>query len=182
MSPWWAVHELGDTRAEPVKHARRPSAMRLAQRQAVALLSCAALVACGNTDSGAAGLAGQWRDVNGQRLASDRIEVTAGPEHCQWEGVTFLRLAWPVTSDARPRRFLTYVRDPDGAVDSQPSLSKTFRRQQPLPTNATDTGYRHDETALFLASADGGNEAYLRFASRDLVEVWPLAKAPVACD
>ena len=53
----------------------------------ISLLTAFALVACGEGD-----VAGEWRDSAGRTLAS-----YPGPEHCDWESVTFLEVAFSLT-------------------------------------------------------------------------------------
>jgi hypothetical protein len=45
------------------------------------------------------------------------IESYPGSDHCDYEDVTFLRVAWPLGTTGRHPRM--YVRDPEGVLDEQ---------------------------------------------------------------
>lgn len=105
-----------------------------------------------------------WTDTTGQRVPTTTIESRTGPEHCDWQSMTFLDVADAV-----------YVRDP------LPSLSDYFaepyQEHAYLPTDAIDTGYERDGEHLWL-SADK-QRAFV--GTEDDVEVWPRTIQPLAC-
>ncbi|MFF2506406.1 hypothetical protein ACFVTY_23925 [Streptomyces sp. NPDC058067] len=106
-----------------------------------------------------------WTDRAGRPVPVSEVFSTAGPEHCDWQSVTFLHLG-----DRQ------YLRDP-GHVLSRDSLHTSYAPKSRLPAGATDTGYRDGHRQLWL-SADKSN-AYVRTGSR--VERWPGSIEPIAC-
>ena len=106
-----------------------------------------------------------WEDADGNRVPTTVVSSRQGHEHCGWQGVTFLRL-----------RKQQFVGDPDGVIEQAP-LQATFAADTDLPDDATDTGYRHDGDALWVAA--DGNAVYL--VGDDGVQRWPAAKSMIAC-
>ena len=54
----------------------------------------------------------QW-SLNGKDVGWQVISTVAGPEHCDWQQVTFLTLGWPpgtYSETSQPAR--QYIRDP----------------------------------------------------------------------
>lgn len=106
-----------------------------------------------------------WTDSSGQPVPTGTIESWRGPEHCDWQSMTFLYLG---------KR--AYVRDP------QPDLSDYFadpyRAHGSLPQDAVATGYEHHGQKLWL-SADH-QLAYVGTAAD--VETWPREVKPLGCD
>ncbi len=106
-----------------------------------------------------------WQDSNGDRVPTSIVTSSQGPEHCDWESVTFL---W---YDDRQ-----FISDPRGAL-ADVGLVVPFDADTDLPSDATDTGYRQDDRRLWL-SADG-NVAYI--VDGDVVQAWPTATELVGC-
>lgn len=111
-----------------------------------------------------------WEDAAGNRVPTSRVTSYAGPEHCDWQDITFLNLGGP--------RGTQFLRDVDGELSGQ-----TFGRfdgSVALPDDATDTGWHHDGRELWLA--DDERAAYLvSLDDPSDVERWPAAKEPVGC-
>lgn len=105
-----------------------------------------------------------WTDSSDQPLPTPTIQSWRGPEHCDWQSMTFLELGKA-----------TYVRDP------QPDLAGYFTDpylpHSELPPDAVDTGYHHDGQKLWL-SADK-QLAYVGTITD--VEVWPRQIKPLLC-
>lgn len=106
-----------------------------------------------------------WLDADGNRVPTSTITSSKGPEHCDWESVTFL---W---FEDRP-----FISDPRGVL-ADIEFVVPFDDDVELPTDTTTTGYHHDGRQLWL-SADG-SIAYL--VDEDRVEAWPTTSDPVAC-
>lgn len=106
-----------------------------------------------------------WTDSDGRAVPTTKIESWRGPEHCDWQSMTFLDFGAAV-----------YVRDP------QPDLSEYFadayEPHAELPSSAVETAYRRDGQQLWLSP--DRQRAYLGTASN--VEVWPRAIKPLGCD
>lgn len=107
-----------------------------------------------------------WRDSEGRIAPTTRIASYEGPEHCDWQSMTFLYL--DEASNA-------YVREP------QADLGEFFRASYDdhaeLPAGAVDTGYEHDGEHLWLAPDKG--IAYV--GTPDDVEAWPRTRRSLGC-
>jgi hypothetical protein len=106
-----------------------------------------------------------WLDADGNRVPTSIVTSSQGPEHCDWESVTFL---W-----FEDRQFMG---DPEGAL-SDVEFVVPFDADADLPSDASDTGYHHDGRHLWL-SADG-TVAYI--VDGDRVEAWPSSTELVGC-
>lgn len=110
---------------------------------------------------------GVWEDASGQRQPIARILSTRGPEHCDWDDITFLRVGPADNADQ-------YLRDTKDEL--RESLRTTFDPSAELPRTARDTGLHRDGRQLWL---DPGRAAYLvSIENPDDVERWPAAKPP----
>jgi hypothetical protein len=105
-----------------------------------------------------------WTDHSGRSVPTSSIASWIGPEHCDWQSMTFLYLGNGV-----------FVRDP------QPELANYFdtpyRAATSLPEDVVDTGYVRDGRHLWL-SADR-QQAYV--GTPDSVEAWPRTTKPLGC-
>ncbi len=114
---------------------------------------------------------GVWEDAAGRRLPVTRVQSYQGPEHCDWQEITFLLLGPGEDQDE-------YVRDPNGELTRW--LQTTYDPTAELPANATDTGLHREGRQLWLGS--DGRAAYLVSNSDpDDVERWPAARQPITC-
>lgn len=101
-----------------------------------------------------------WTGPDGLPALTSDIVSYPGPEHCDWQGMTFLSL------DDRQ----TFVRDPPPEL--RQSVDGTFVASMALPADAVDTGYRRNDDRLWLSPA--GDRAYV--GRPDDVEAWPRAR------
>ena len=105
-----------------------------------------------------------WTDSAGRAVPTTTIESWRGPEHCDWQSMTFLNIGKAV-----------YVRDP------QPGLAEYFadpyRAHAELPSDAVDTGYQHDGQQLWLSP----DEQLAYVGTTNDVEVWPREQKPLGC-
>ena len=105
-----------------------------------------------------------WTDASGKPQPTAAIESWTGPEHCNWQSMTFLHVGEAV-----------YVRDP------QPGLGHFFAEpyveQAALPAGAIDTGFERNGQQLWL-SADK-QRAFV--GGVDGVEMWPRTTERLAC-
>lgn len=106
-----------------------------------------------------------WLDADGNRVPTSTITSLKGPEHCDWESVTFLRF-----EDRQ------YISDPSGAL-ADVGLVVPFDNDAALPADATNTGYHRDGGQLWVSS--DGTIAYIVDGNR--VETWPTPAEPVGC-
>jgi hypothetical protein len=106
-----------------------------------------------------------WEDRTGRTVPVTVVGSRSGAEHCDWQDVEFLSLG---------KR--SYVRDPGGALPRE-LLRSVYAGDVPMPAGATDTGYRRDGRALWLAA--DGSSAYVRTA--DGIERWPGTTTTIAC-
>ena len=105
-----------------------------------------------------------WTDSAGRPVPTTTIESWGGPEHCDWQSMTFLHLGRAV-----------YVRNP------QPDLADFFatpyEEHADLPAHAVDTGFERNGDRLWLAT--DRQRAFV--GSPQGVEVWPRAVDPLGC-
>lgn len=115
-----------------------------------------------------------WTDATGARVLTSKVQSYPGPEHCDWQEITFLQIG-------DHRQGQQYLRDVDGALAR--STRTSYAEQVPLPGDATDSGWRRDGRALWLVP--DRSAAYLV----DLAEVdgptvaerWPGAEDVIGC-
>lgn len=121
------------------------------------------------TDGGNLGV---WTDAAGARVPVAEIRSYQGPEHCDWQDITFLELG----PENRPTR---YVRDVDGQLAD--FLTTTYAAGVRLPDDAIDTGYRRAGQELW--GVPRGEAVYLvRTDSPGDVERWPRDKRGIGCE
>jgi hypothetical protein len=114
---------------------------------------------------------GVWHTPDGDRVPSTEIRSFAGPEHCDWQDITFLTVR-------RGTDEQQYLRDTDGELGR--SLTTTYDDAATVPRGATDTGYERDGRHLWLDHE--GTAAYLVSTDDPAdVERWPATKERVAC-
>lgn len=106
-----------------------------------------------------------WLDADGNSVPTSIISSSQGPEHCEWQSVTFL---W-----YEDRQF---IGDPEGVL-SDFEFAAAYQPETDLPPDATDTGYHHDGRHLWL-SADG-NVAFI--VEDDIVQAWPTPTELIGC-
>jgi len=124
---------------------------------------------------------GQPWSRNGIEVGKDVLESSAGPEHCGWQSATLMFMGWPpgtdATSSAQARQ---YIRDTRGALVDARFLQGSFEHDPPLPSDATDTGFRYDGVLkLYLAPSDADKYVYL-VAPADS-ERWPRSDPMTLC-
>jgi hypothetical protein len=91
-------------------------------------------------------LQGPWRDRSGTILpdGTERgngfafgVRVYQGDEHCDWERVTFMDVAWPPGSiTTAPRNARQFVRDPQAELDHSATVRGDFTRDIEAPSDA----------------------------------------------
>lgn len=106
-----------------------------------------------------------WLDPDNQRVPTSIITSTHGPDHCNWESVTFL------TFDGRQ-----YIRDPDGVL-ARDGFAVAFNDDAELPESARNTGYHREGQQLWM-SADRMT-AYV--VDDDRVEAWGTTDELIGC-
>ena len=106
-----------------------------------------------------------WQDADGKRVPTSVILSARGPEHCDWETVTFLTL------DGRG-----YISDPDDVLDGSGFVAP-FDADASLPLDAVDTGYQHADRRLWLSS----DRSIAYVVTADAVEAWPSSTEDFAC-
>jgi hypothetical protein len=108
-----------------------------------------------------------WSDGDGERVPVDTLTSYAGPEHCDWQDITFLIFAGS-----------TYLRDSGGELAD--FLQGEFDADATLPADATDTGFRNAGRELWL-ERDRSAAYLVAVGDRDDVERWPAERQPIGC-
>jgi hypothetical protein len=134
---------------------------------------------------------GPWLDSQGMLVPDGTnreqgfpltLHVFQGVEHCDWQSVTFLSLAWPLGRVTRPpyrqSEYRQYARDPERALLPAFRL-KRFESDVALPGDARPTGYHRDSWELWLSPSQSNRFVYLVHGER--AERWPRAGIEVAC-
>jgi hypothetical protein len=106
-----------------------------------------------------------WTDHEGQPADTRDIQSYLGPEHCDWQSMTFLQLG-----------DRTYVRDVLPELRSY--VDHPYVAHTALPSDAFATGYSRDGRHVWLAADD--RTAYVG-ADREDVEAWPIEVRPLGC-
>ena len=106
-----------------------------------------------------------WQDTNGHAVPTTTLESWTGPEHCDWQSMTFLDLGRA-----------TYVRAPQSDLGDH--FAERYRAHATLPAEAVDTGYQRDGDRLWLSP----DKERIYVGTRADVEVWPRTTRPLGCD
>lgn len=112
-----------------------------------------------------------WTDAAGRRVPTSVLVSRAGPEHCDWQRMTFLRVDGGDLDGGR-----TYVSQPEAWLYPD-WLTEPYVDAQPLPADARDTGYERGGDHLWT-SADR-KRAYVGTAAS--VQSWPGTVKPLGC-
>ena len=113
-----------------------------------------------------------WTDAAGRRVSTAKVSSAAGPEHCDWQDITFLTLG-----EGGHRRL--FVRDTLGEFAEL--TTTTYADDVTLPADAEPTGWSHDGRELWLG-ADGGAAYLVSAADGTDVERWPAGRETIGCD
>lgn len=105
-----------------------------------------------------------WTDADGRPVPTTVIQSRTGPEHCDWQSMTFLHL-----NDA------VYVRKPLASLDD--FFAEPYQEHAELPADAVDTGYERDGEHLWLSPDE--QRAYVGTESD--VETWPRTVRRLGC-
>ena len=105
-----------------------------------------------------------WADTEGRAVPTTTIESWTGPEHCDWQSMTFLHLGKAV-----------YVRDP--LPDLADYFADPYEEHAVVPADAVDTGFERDGNHLWLSPDK--QRAFI--GTEGDVEVWPRTIQPLGC-
>jgi hypothetical protein len=114
-----------------------------------------------------------WQDADGNRVSTSRVQSFAGPEHCDWQDITFLYVGPEKDHDE-------YLRDTTGELAD--ALSTSYADDVAVPRDAADTGYRHDGRELWLEPGRPDAAYLVNVDNPKDVERWPAAKDIIGCD
>jgi hypothetical protein len=106
-----------------------------------------------------------WLDADDHRVPTSIVSSSQGPEHCDWQSVTFL---W---YDDRP-----VIGDPNGAL-AVDELVAPYDSDTDLPSDATDTGYHRNDRHRWISAE--GTVAYI--VEDDTVVSWPSSTDMDGC-
>lgn len=100
------------------------------------------------------------------------LNAEAGPEHCEWQAMTFLLVSWPLGTVARTaqssRSYVRAVTAPAGF-----HLKGEFVAHAHLPADAHPSGYRSGNVELWIGG-DVDQAVYLvAAADHSDAERWP---------
>jgi hypothetical protein len=106
---------------------------------------------------------------NARSVSWGELNISAGPEHCNWQSAVFMSVGWPLGTVARrATEAHRFIRDPNGVVSRE--LRNALVTAIDLPIDARDTGYRNGDLELWFSPTDP-DSAYLRV--KNDVERWP---------
>jgi hypothetical protein len=148
---------------------------------------------CARSSGAAGGPSTIWYDRQGHRVpdGTDKesrfaleLGLSQGDEHCDWDSVTFLEIAWPLGSivhsgEGIRQRVRQYVRGPTDVLGDLP-LRSSFDPNATLPPNATNTGYQSgDDWQLWTSPDDVDRQVYL--VNGQQTERWPRTEYFLLC-
>lgn len=108
-----------------------------------------------------------WTDADGRPAPTSTIQGWTGPEHCDWQSMTFL---------TRDEEQSSYVRDP--LPELHDYFAEPYEPHTELPTDAIDTGFSRAGEHLWLSS--DRQQAFVGTA--DDVEAWPRETKGLGCE
>jgi len=117
-----------------------------------------------------------WTDTHGDPVPTSEIVSWPGPEHCDWQDITFVLMGEESDVDQDYDQYLSG--DDDGQLSDY--LTTTPEDSAALPDDATDTGWRRDGRELWLG-ADPKAAYLVSIEDPDDVELWPATKGPIGC-
>ncbi|MGH3362674.1 MAG: hypothetical protein ACRDOM_09485 [Nocardioides sp.] len=112
-----------------------------------------------------------WQEPDGDRVPVTKITSRQGPEHCDWQDITFLDLG-------EGKDDPEFLRDVDGELAEYERT--TYLADAALPDDAKDTGWVHEGHRLWLA-ADGRAAYLVSTADAEDVERWPATTERIYC-
>jgi len=114
-----------------------------------------------------------WTDADGSPVPVSMVQSFPGPEHCDWQDITFLYVGPERSADQ-------YLRDTTGELGE--ALRTTYADNVALPKDARDTGWHRDGQELWLEPGHPDAAYLVALDDPHQVERWPAAKAGgVAC-
>jgi hypothetical protein len=105
-----------------------------------------------------------WSDGDGDRVPTQEVVSYPGPQHCDWQSMTFLKTGGH-----------TYVRA--STPDLRDFFAEPYDPARPLPADAVDTGFERDGRHLWLSP--DRQRAYV--GDRTSVELWPATTQHLGC-
>lgn len=112
-----------------------------------------------------------WTDTSAQRVPTSRLESSRGPEHCDWEDMTFLSIDGGDLDGGQ-----TYVEHPESSLYPD-YFTVPYASDAELPADAEDTGYQRDGRHLRVAP----DQSRAFIGTLDSVAVWPRTVQPLGC-
>jgi hypothetical protein len=106
-----------------------------------------------------------WYDEAGEAVPTTELEVWRGPEHCDWQSMTFVYL-----DDE------TYVGQPQEWVTEY--LADEYAADVPLPKGAEDLGFEREGRHMWRSS----DKDLLYVGTPESVEAWPRSTESMGCD
>lgn len=116
-----------------------------------------------------------WTDAAGTRVPVTEVVSWRGPEHCDWQDITFLEIG----ADPDRGGGEEYLRDTHGELARW--TRGRYQAHATLPKDATATGWQRDGRALWRVP--DRSAAYLVSVTDPAdVERWPASTGPIGCD
>lgn len=106
-----------------------------------------------------------WTGRDGRPADTREIHSYVGPEHCEWQSMTFLEIGGR-----------TYLREP--LAELRAYVDHPYDAHAVLPDDAVATGFSRDGQRLWLAADH--TTAYVGSHVSD-VEAWPVEAKPLGC-
>jgi len=129
---------------------------------------------------------GQWLYRDGSPVPNREpfvMQVVRGSDHCSWEEVLFMTMAWPLdqpvaTYEEWDGRVRTYVWQTDAAYDpknlaTQPSIVTS------MPGDTYSTGLHRGGWALWISPAHLDRAVFV--TNGDTIQQWAFAEVEPAC-
>lgn len=110
-----------------------------------------------------------WTDRAGRAVPTYELSSAAGPQHCNWQHMTFLHVRGEQNA---------YLRNPDPDLLDE-YFAEDWDPHASLPSDAYDTGFSRGTQHLWL-SADR-HRAYVGEVGAERVEMWPRTAQLLGC-
>lgn len=135
-------------------------------------------------------LAGRWLDEHDAPVADGLVrddgvrltlQVSFGPDHCDWDKIVLLDLAWPLGSEVTTFSEDTsrqYARDLDGVFADRSRTA--YAADVEVPEDAVDTGYHRQGNRLLVGPTSAEDAVFVERPD-GTVERWPRVVPSPIC-
>lgn len=120
----------------------------------------------------------RWHTADGCEVRLDILMMRQGDDSCGGPDVADIFMTWPLGStDTEPGdEHRIFMKDPTGVFNER--TTELYQEDATLPEGARDTGFRLEETELWMVPED---DSFIYLVDDDNAERWPLDESPEGC-